>query len=164
MASTAAALKAQFDFQTRLFNNVLNGVTDEESNERQSDNTNSMKWIAGHMLNSRINTMNQLTGGTPDTTYAAQFGRGVTFDPNATYPAIEEVISHWNSASPAISERLAHMPEEVLESKAPAQSPIAEIDESFRALIAFIISHEALHIGQLSILRKMAGQEAMSFR
>jgi uncharacterized damage-inducible protein DinB len=162
MKSSAAALKAQFDLQTRLFNNVLAGVSDADSNTRNNENTNHIKWVAGHVLNSRVNMMNKMTGSEADTTYAAQFARGVPLDLNATYPSIEEIISRWNDAAPAISERLIQIPEDTLDAKAPVPGPIA--DESFRGLLAFLISHESYHIGQLSVLRKMAGKEAMSYR
>lgn len=161
MTSTAAPLKVQFDLHTRLFNNVLDGITDAESNNCHSDQINHIKWIAGHMLNTRVNMLTKLTGGKPDESYVEHFGRGKSLDPNASYPPINEITAHWQNASNAISEGINQLPEEVLESKAPFQGPIA--DETFRGLLAFLISHEAYHIGQLGLLRKMIGKPAMSY-
>jgi len=162
MASTAAALKAQFDLHTRLYNNVLDGVTDSEANNRNADHVNHIKWVAGHLLNTRLDVLTKMTGGQPDTSYGAQFGRGVALDPNATYPPIEEITSRWKNSSAAISEGIGHIPEEVLEAKAPVQAPIA--DDTIRGLLSFLVSHEAYHIGQLGLLRKMSGKEAMSYQ
>jgi len=162
MASTAAALKAQFDLQTRLFNNIFEGINDEETNTRNNDHVNHMKWIAGHILNTRVDGLTRMTGGQPDTSYGTLFGRGVALDPAATYPSIDDMMSRWNSVAPAISEGLIHIPEEVLDSKAPAGAPIA--DDTMRGLLAFLVSHEGYHIGQLSILRKLAGKSAMSYK
>jgi hypothetical protein len=162
MATPAASLKAQFDFHTRLFNNVTEGITDQESNTRPNGHINHIKWIAGHMLNTRLNSITKMTGGQADDTYMAQFGRGVSLDPNASYPSMEEIISKWNAASPMISERLNNIPEDILASKAPVQSPIA--DDTIRGLFSFLISHEAYHVGQLSLLRKMNGKDAMSYK
>ena len=162
MASTAAALKAQYDLNTRLYNNVLQGITDGESNNRNNENVNHIKWVAGHLLSTRLENMNQLTGGEPDRTYVEKFGRNSKLDPTgASYPSLEELTAKWNEVSPSISERILQIPEELLDSKAPAQSPIP--DETFRGLLAFIVSHEAHHVGQLSILRKLAGKDAMSY-
>jgi uncharacterized damage-inducible protein DinB len=161
MSSTAAPIKTQFDLHTRLFNNVMECISDAESNNRNSDHVNHMKWIAGHLLNTRVNALSQLTGGTADNSYVAQFGRGNSLDPNATYPPISEITTRWKDTSDTISQGLGHLPEEVLESKAPFPSPVA--DESFRGLLAFLVSHEAYHIGQLGLLRKMSGKEAMSY-
>jgi len=162
MASTAAALKAQYDLHTRLFNNALAGISDSEANSRSNEHVNHMKWVAGHLLNGRLENMNQLTGGEPDRSYTESFGRNSVLDPTgAKYPSLDEIRDKWNEVSPAISERINHLPEELLDSKAPAQSPIP--DETFRGLVAFIVSHEAYHVGQLSILRKIAGKDAMSY-
>ena len=161
MNTSAAALKAQFDLQTRLYTNTLAGITDEESNARNSENVNHMKWIAGHLLNTRVSSLTRLTGGEPNEAYAGQFGRGVALDPSATYPSIDEMTQKWNETSAKISEGLSQIPEEVLLSPSPAQAPIG--DNTIRGLLAFLISHESYHIGQLSLLRKMVGKEAMSY-
>ena len=162
MTNSAAALKAQFDLHSRLFNNALEGVTDVDANKRNSEQVNHMKWIAGHLLNTRLDSLTRMTGGTGDTSYGAQFGRGMSLDASANYPPIEEITSRWNAASEAISIGLTHLPEELLSSESPAKAPIA--DETFRGMLAFLISHEAYHIGQLSILRKLVGKEAMSYK
>ncbi len=162
MTTSAAALKSQFDFQTRLFNNVLDGVTDEESAARNNDNVNHMKWIAGHLLNTRVGSLSKLAGLQPDESYVAQFARGTNLDSNVAYPSIEELLSKWNSTAAAIGSGIEKIPEEVLSAKSNAPVPIA--DDTVRGLLAFLMSHEALHIGQLSLLRKMVGKEAMSFR
>jgi uncharacterized damage-inducible protein DinB len=163
MASTAAALKAQFDFHTRLFNNVLDGISDNEANSRNNEHVNHIKWVAGHLLNTRLEGMNRLTGGEADTTYAEKFARNSVLDPTgASYPPLSEIVSKWNEVSPDISGRINKLPEELLDSPAPAQSPIH--DETFRGLMAFLVSHEAYHVGQLGILRKLAGKDAMSYR
>ncbi len=161
MSNSASALKAQFDLQTRLYNNALDGITDAEAQNRNSDHVNHMKWIAGHLLNTRVDLLSRLTGGEPDTTYGAQFGRGVALDVNANYPPMEEITSRWKAAATKISEGFTQLPEEVLGAKAPVQAPVA--DDTFRGLLAFLVSHEAYHIGQLGLLRKMAGKEAMSY-
>jgi hypothetical protein len=162
MTSSSSALKAQFDLHTRLFNNVLEGITDSEASDRKSEHVNHMKWIAGHLLNTRVSSLTKMTGGQPDDSYAALFGRGAALDPAATYPPIGEITTRWNEAAGGISNGLAHVPEEVLSSQSPAQAPIA--DDTIRGLMAFLISHEAYHIGQLSLLRKLVGKEAMSYR
>ncbi len=163
MTSTISALKTQFDLDTRLYNNVLDSINETESNTRNSEHTNHIKWIAGHLLNTRMDGFSRLTGGVADTSYQAQFGRGSALDVNASYPSIDELKSKWNTISEEISNRFLHMPEELLDSNAPGQSPVFAQDPSFRGLLAFLVSHECYHIGQLSILRKLSGKPAMSY-
>ena len=162
MSTQTAALKAQFDLHTRLYNNATEGLTDAEANSRNSENINHIKWIAGHLLNTRLESMSRVTGLEPDTTYVAQFGRGNSLDPNAAYPPIEEIRDKWSSVADSIGTAITKMPEEVLNAKAPAQVPIA--DDTVRGMLSFLVSHEAYHIGQLGLLRKMVGKESMSYR
>ncbi len=163
MSSTISALKTQFDLNTRLYNNVLDSINESESNTRNSEHTNHIKWVSGHLLNTRMDGFSRLTGGESDTTYQALFGRGSALDVNASYPSIEELKSKWISISEEISNRFLHMSEDLLDSPAPGQSPVSANDPSFRGLLAFLVSHECYHIGQLSILRKLSGKPAMSY-
>ena len=162
MTSTTFPLTVQFDLHTRLFNNALDGISDEVSNKRGTEQINNMKWIAGHILNTRVNFLTHVTGGKADDSFVPLFGRGNSFNPDTNYPPISELTAKWNEASGAVSEGLSKLPEDVLDSTAPFQGPIE--DTSLRGLLAFLISHEAYHIGQLSLLRRMAGQEAMSYK
>jgi uncharacterized damage-inducible protein DinB len=121
-----------------------------------------MKWIAGHLLDTRVGSMARLAGLTPDGSYGTQFGRGVELDLNANYPPVEALVARWKDSAAAIAEGLARIPEEVLAAPSNAKVPIA--DETIRGLLAFLVSHEAYHIGQIAMLRKMVGKEAMSFK
>ena len=53
-AHSAQTLAAQFDLHTRLFNNVLDGITDAETQERARDTVNHVKWLAGHLTSTRF--------------------------------------------------------------------------------------------------------------
>lgn len=162
MSEQTNALKAQFDLHTRLFTNATEGIADHETNSRTSEHVNHIKWIAGHLLNTRLDSMSRVAGLAPDTSYGDHFGRGKALDTSATYPPIDEIRQRWASASGAISNGIAQVPDEVLNAKSQAQVPIA--DDTVRGLLSFLISHEAYHIGQLGLLRKMAGKEAMSYK
>ena len=161
MASSTASLKAQFDLHTRLFNNATTGISEDESGARKSEHINNMKWIAGHLLNTRLGNLSKIAGLAPDESYNAQFGRGNSYDPNATYPPIDEIRAKWQATADAIGNGINNIPEEVLATKSPVQAPIA--DDTMLGLAAFLVSHEAYHIGQLGMLRKMIGKEAMSY-
>jgi uncharacterized damage-inducible protein DinB len=161
MSTPTEALKAQFDMQTRLFSNVLDGITEAEAGTRENDHVNHMKYIAGHVLNTRLGAVANFTGQQPDNTYAAQFGRGVAIDPNASYPPLSEIAAKWKESAQKLSDGLANVPAEALASKSPAQFPIG--DDTVQGALSFFLSHEAYHIGQLGLLRKMLGKGAMSY-
>jgi len=159
--NSTASLKAQFDLHTRLFNNATAGISDGESNTRNDDHVNHVKWIAGHLLNTRLGSFSKVAGLQPDDIYAAQFGRGNSLDVNASYPSLDEIRNKWNQVSAGISNGINNIPDTVLQAPSNAQVPIA--DTTVNGLVSFLVSHEAYHIGQLGILRKLMGKEAMSY-
>ncbi len=161
MIAQTKTLKSQFDLHTRLYLNATEGVTDNEADSRNSGHSNHIKWVAGHLLTARLNPVSRALGLSPDDTYAAQFGRGVVLDESAVYPPMEEIRNKWKIAAAAMSERLAGMSEETLMAASNAKLPID--DDTVNGFLAFFMSHEAYHIGQLGILRKLAGKEAMSY-
>ena len=161
METATASLKLQFDLHTRLFNNATAGISDDESHSRHSEQVNHMKWIAGHLLNTRLTGMSRVAGLQPDETYSAQFARGVSLDPGASYPPFEEITSKWKEVAAAIGAGISKIPEGVLATKTTVKAPIE--DDTIRGLLSFLISHEAYHIGQLGILRKTIGKEPMSY-
>lgn len=154
-----STLKNQFDLHTRLFNNVLDGISDAESNERANDHVNHIKWLAGHLTSSRF----AMTANTPnpqEDPYGEMFGHGKGLDPNADYPSVESIKANWNAISTPISEALANLPAEALQAEAP-NVPIP--GGTMEAFLEFLMHHEAYHIGQLGILRKYLGKESMSY-
>ncbi len=162
MSQAAAAFRMQLDLQTRLFNNVTEGLSDTEANTRNSDNINNIKWVMGHMLDTRLGTMSKFADLPVDGSYRARFGRGAILDLHAVYPSVDEIRARWNEVSLALSEAISKIPEAVFASKSPVQAPIA--DDTILGLFAFLLSHESYHLGQLGILRKLAGKDAMSFK
>ncbi|MEX1122820.1 MAG: hypothetical protein WED82_11835 [Balneolales bacterium] len=65
----------QFDLHQRLYNNVLDGFTDEEANQRLPEypHISHVKYIAGHMLNSQYGFA-QIAGMNPVVKWNELFG------------------------------------------------------------------------------------------
>ncbi len=161
MDSSLAAIKAQLDMHARWYNNVLKDITNDESHKRDDERLNHIKWIAGHLLNTRVTSMSRIATLATDDSYAARFARGTALTDVAVYPSLEELLARWNETSAALSEAILRVPAELLAAKTQAQVPIG--DDTVRGTLAFLLSHEAFHIGQLSVLRKMLGKEAMAY-
>lgn len=157
--TSISVLLKQYDLQTRLYKNVLNDVEEPKSNQRVSETMNHIKWVAGHLLSARMNLL-KIAGREPDEHYDQLFGHGNGIDPNADYPVIEEILEKWDSTSILVRTVLAQLPEEALDGEM-TQTPIG--DSSLRGFLAFMMHHEAYHIGQLGILRKYIGLDAMIY-
>ena len=148
----------QFELQTRLYRNVLEGMG-ELGKERFGEHTNHLSWLAGHILSSRY-MMAHLTGIQVPAPYPDLFEHGKGIDNEVQYPAVYEYLKHWDEISDKVIARLKELKREDLEAKAPFMSPMGDTIGEF---IAFFSHHEPYHIGQMGILRKHLGKEAMSY-
>ena len=151
---------AQFELQTSWFLNSLINISEEESNKQIAENLNPIKWVAGHILNTRMSLLTILSGKAQDTNYSKHFGKGSSNKLDVSFPTLEEIKLKWNSISTELTECLVGLTEEKLSSPPPFQSSIP--NNTLQGLIAYMVIHEAQHIGQLSILRKLLGKEAMA--
>lgn len=157
-------LLIQFDLHQRLFNNVLDDFTDAETNERPygDTNVNHVKYLAGHLLNSQYGLI-QMAGLEPDVKWKKLFAvmGGSEAKDEFDYPSIEEIKKEWNRWHEPAFHGLKQLSDQELE-----QSPLPPFDKVATTngeLWAFINHHQAYHIGQISILRKAFGKEAMSY-
>ncbi|MBD3616192.1 MAG: DinB family protein [Gracilimonas sp.] len=157
-------LLLQFDLHQRLYNNVLDGFTDEETNRRPHGdrNMNHVKYLAGHLLNSRYG-LTSMTWFSPEVKWNDLFavmGQSEAKD-DIPYPSIEEIKKEWNILYEPTRKEL-----EKLTADSLAKTPLAPFDkvaESKGKLWAFINHHQAYHIGQISILRKAFAKKPMSY-
>jgi uncharacterized damage-inducible protein DinB len=146
-------LIAQLELQTELFRKVIIDISELEANEKVDEQINSIKWIAGHIVNTRMTLISILSGKKQDADFNSLFGKGTSQLTNKTYPLMDEIIGKWNLVSEELIAEIGKASDEQLLSKPPFQTSIP--DSTLNGLIAFIVSHEANHTGQISILRKL---------
>lgn len=154
----------QFDLHHRLYNNVLAGFTNEETNRRLHGNTaiNHVKYLAGHLLNSQYG-LGIIAGIDPEVKWNDLFavmGKSEARD-NFPYPDIEEIRTAWNGMHRDIRNGLDKLSPRELSKKPPA--PFDQVANTVGELWAFINHHQAYHIGQIGILRRGFGKEPMSY-
>lgn len=157
-------LLAQFDLHHRLYNNVLAGFTDEETNKRLNgyNQINHVKYLAGHLLNSQygLATAARIAIEPKWNDLFSVMGRSEAKD-DVSYPSIEEIKREWNHMNAPIRKGLENMT--IDELKAIPSEPFNRVAESNGELWAFINHHIAYHIGQIGILRRAFGKDPMSF-
>lgn len=154
------AINAQFDLQTSWFLNALENISNEESNTSSSENLNPIKWVAGHLTDSRMTIFNIISGNAMNEDYKKLFGKGTNSTIDNTFPELEQIITDWIMISDKLKTTLQQLPEEKLFSKPPFQTAIP--DETLLGLIAYFAIHESFHIGQMSIYRKLTGKATMA--
>lgn len=163
-ATQTRLMVTQFDLHQRLYNNALDGFTDEEADRRLSEYplVNPVKYLAGHLLNSRYGIC-AIAGLQPDVKWNDLFavmGQSQARD-DISYPGLEEITAEWNRLYKPTRNGLLNLTEENLD--APPPTPFDRVSGSTGELWAFINHHQAYHIGQISILRRAFGKEPMSY-
>lgn len=149
-----------FNLNTRLFNNTLAGVTEEQSSERISGHSNSFKWIATHTVWARYNTLMFLGKPAPNP-YPGLFENFKPYDASDKYPSLEEIKTEWKKVSGLLKDALSSVSEEHLAADSPLKSPIGDFTNA--GTIAFLAQHESYDIGQLGFLKKYLTKEAMAY-
>lgn len=166
MSSIQPVIK-QFDMQSRLFNNVLEGIEDPKGSKRLNDHVNHLQWIAGHLTNSRYGLAAGL-GIKEGFPYREQYTDPSEPPPSnraisasVKYPSLSEIKKSWNDLAVAFTDKISGLSEDQLASAIPFPVPTGK---TFQDLLSFIASHESYHIGQMSLIRKSLGLSAMSYK
>jgi hypothetical protein len=166
--SAKKVLLAQYDLHNLLYNNVIADISDEESNRCIADPMNSVKWLAGHLLWANGNLAN-IAGAKIDMPWRDHFhtkqgGSAIDFDaPKSELPTLDEVKNKWNEFAPVIRKGLENLPDAALDTVIEIPHPILPFDNTLAGLWAFINHHQAYTIGQIGILRRGLGKDAMKY-
>jgi len=166
--SAKKQLLAQYDLHDVLFNNVIKDISDAEANTCVAEPMNNVKWLAGHLLWAQRNLV-RIAGAQVDIPWTGHFLtiQGSTEEernmPKGEFPTIEQIRDKWNEVTPAIRQGLANLPDEALNSAIEVKHPLAPFDNTLAGLWAFINDHQSYHIGQIGILRRRLGKEAMAY-
>jgi hypothetical protein len=142
------------DISTNLYVKALAGVARDAFLARPSGSTNSLVWIAGHVLQSRVR-LRRLVGEDAEMPWPDIFGpSGPLADPSS-YPSSGELVERWRRESEALARRLDALDDGTL-NRAPGMR-VPSHDGTLLGAVAFAAYHEAYHAGQMGYLRKWHG-------
>ena len=131
---------------------ALTDMTDDQARRRLRDAGPSVTWNIGHMLQHRhrIGAAIGCDGPGFDLTRYAE---------NATdgsdYPTIGELRPAWRDYSARMLSAVHQLDAAALGAPAPMRVPHAE--QTLLAALRFVVWHEGLHLGQISMLRSHHG-------
>ena len=156
-----APLYEIFKINSRLYLNCLNAMDNDKASWRPSANTNSAAFIALHLVDTRhwIAGMLGLTLVHP---FKELCARAKTNDDFTQSPSLDELRDAWKHVTGEVRERFKTMTSADLEAPAKWNPPGVD-DKTTLGMMAFLMQHDSYHIGQLAILRKQLGLEAMSY-
>jgi hypothetical protein len=149
-----------FNMNERLFLNALDGVTDEQANQRLIGHSNPFIWIATHTVWARYNML-MFLGKPAKNPFEGKFENFKAYDAADNYPTINSIKKEWANASTLLKNALQSVTEEYLASDSPLKSPIGDFTNA--GTIAFLAQHESYDIGQMGYLKKYFTKEAMKY-
>ena len=142
-----------FRLNTKLFINCIEGITEEQSNATISSDTNSIKWVAAHIIWARYNASSIMGNPPANNPYIGLFEDFRPTNKEDDYKTITEIKEEWKKASDLLENSFSKIEPDFWEKEAPIKFPLLG-DDSNAGLITFFAQHESFHLGQLAILKK----------
>ncbi|MGE0439976.1 MAG: DinB family protein [Gemmatimonadales bacterium] len=150
-----------FRLNTRLFRNVLAELDEVDATARPNGQTNSVAFIAGHLVESRAWTARYLGADVP-APFGGALEHAASLADVARLPRLGEIRSAWDAVSDPFERRLAEVGAPELD--APGSERFPGVDGTRLGGLAFLLQHESYHLGQLGYLRRFLGLPAMSYK
>lgn len=137
-----------------LIGKALAGLNPEDLVRRPGPNSNPLLWVVGHIVSTR-NLLARALGAGLDLPWAAKFAQKSRFDEAAEHPEAGEIEKALRQLSAQLQVKFTQLTDAELSAPGPREFPIP--DKSLRGTIAFLIYHEAYHVGQVGYLKKWLG-------
>jgi uncharacterized damage-inducible protein DinB len=149
-------LSFQFSIGAFVLDRNIAGVTHQESLWAPQPGGNTMNWIVGHVVRTRNQALGMLGAKSLfDDADFRSYGPGA-FEPQKAL-SIEELKRRFDALGPAIADALQQTTREQLAHVAPF-SPTGNPNETVGSLLASIAFHEAYHLGQTGLSRRLLGK------
>jgi uncharacterized damage-inducible protein DinB len=156
-----APLAALFDLHTRLFHNTVDGLSPAAVVARPSEACNSVGFIAAHLVETRA-WIGRYLGLKEPPPFGGLLEGAKSIADIPVLPDLATIRAAWDEVGEAVGRRLATIGSDELDQ--PSKPAFPGVPPTVRGGIAFLVHHEAYHIGQLAYLRKLSGLAPMSYR
>jgi uncharacterized damage-inducible protein DinB len=149
-----------FKLNSRLFLNCLDGMDEDQARWRPGDRVNSAAFVAAHLVDSR-HYLGKLLGLDAPKPFGGRLDASRNIDEVKEMPGLDELRSEWKTVTGSLRERFGSL--SAAELAAPYSGGFPIEDRTALGLIGFLLQHDSYHIGQLGLLRKQTGLDAMSY-
>jgi len=160
MTDLIKPISSIFFLNTKLFTNCIEGVTEDIYLRRESSGINNIAFIACHIIDARF-FIARFAGAEIENPFKDVFDRIKSPGQAELFPPVGTITPLWKEISIHIENRFKEIPQEYLMKEAGLQLPLTE--KTILGGLSFLIQHEAFHIGQLALLRKLSGLSAMKY-
>ncbi|HEY3012701.1 MAG TPA: DinB family protein [Gemmatimonadales bacterium] len=158
----AKTIAYQFGLCSHIMDRNLGGVSHEESLVSPQPGGNCLNWVLGHVTRVR-NSALRMFGQKPmfpmEEFNAYDDNGGVPFNPQTAIP-FDELKRRFKALQEPLVNGLNGMSPEAMDRPAPI-SPTGNPNETVGSLLAALAFHEAYHVGQTGVLRRVVGREGV---
>ena len=156
MHTETLIIQLQYTLQVAKMN--CSGITEEQALVGAESGGNCLNWVMGHVVASRSKLLPML-GKRPlwnrKNANVYQRGSAPLTGPGLT---LERIMADFEASQQPIIDGLRNLTPDQLAAKAPF-SPWNNPDETVGSLLAGLLFHEAYHVGQTGVLRRVIGLE-----
>ena len=160
MHDRLAAVDATFQSNEQVFRGALAGVTESAWLHRPGE-ANHLAFLATHLAGAR-HYLVRFAGGTSTDPLEVYHGGVRDIGDMDRFPSPEEVMTAWNEVAPILCDTLDAVGGDFLDEDSGVPFPTPG-PTRLDALI-FLAQHEAYHLGQMGILRRISGLSATEWR
>ena len=153
-------LSSLYDLHTKLFYNVIVGISDKDANNRLGTKANHIAWIAGSLVQGRY-ALAKVLGNDMKQTSDKLFENYKGIQDNVTYPSLEEFKNDWQNISPVLKDLLVNLSDDQLNGPDLLEMPGG--DYTLLDSLTFGFDRESYCIGQIGLYRRLLGYEAMKY-
>ena len=143
------------EFARRATSGFLNGVEGDLFYKRFCETGGNAAYVAGHLAFTDEMTLESLAGQPGKMTEDEKklFGGGAEPTENPVdYPSRERIMELFNERRESVIAYFKSLSDEEL--TAPVEGPMAQFGDTRAKLMASLAWHEAMHAGQLTVLRR----------
>jgi uncharacterized damage-inducible protein DinB len=162
MNPSVRPLVSTLELNTRLLLNALDGVDEKAARVRPNEKTNHAIFLACHLVDSR-HYLARALGLASESPFKAMLEGAKGIDDVKEYPSLDEVRAAWKDVGALLSRHIADLEASDLEKPAAFAFPI-EGGGTLLGCLAFLVQHDSYHLGQVALLRRYLGLEAMSYK
>lgn len=161
-ATTLAIVIPAYRMHSRLFNNLLDGIREEDAQKRIADRTNHFTWMVGNLVNCRY-WLAGLLGIPEKDPYDALFKDAKALDVNAEYPTLQELKKQWHVISPQLYRKLLAVDETELGEAYAFGMNTPYVEENKLNMVGMSLDRQSYLFGQLGLMRRALGYEGVRY-
>lgn len=160
VSSRMFSLVVLYDMHTKFLLNALDGISDKDAHDRLHTKANHVAWITGSFINERFEGARKFSSEKPEQETGELFKDHKGIQDNVTYPSLGDYKKDLNKISPILRDALVNISDEKLDEKFEMMPGMTM---THYELITFMTYREASIIGQIALLRRQLGYEAMKY-